>query len=267
MNRAISRDGTQIGYVQSGSGPALLLVHGTTASHQRWSAITPRFEDSFTVYAMDRRGRGGSSDGAEYDLVREAEDIVAVIEAINEPVFLLGHSYGANCCLEAVLLTDKIRRLILYEPDIPTDISHNFLKFVPEMQSCIDQGKLEAALEIMFKDVVRMPDYEFEAYKQLPMWKVRVKIAPTIPRELKAVMSYQFHPEKFLAVDLPILLLLGDESPADIQKGMILLNNSLPSSTLIRMPGEQHIAMDTNPDLFVHKVEKFLKDKDISDIA
>jgi pimeloyl-ACP methyl ester carboxylesterase len=57
---------------------------------------------------MDRRGRGGSEDNADYDILREAEDVAGVVEEIfqqvGEPVLVLGHSYGAVCSLEAALL-------------------------------------------------------------------------------------------------------------------------------------------------------------------
>ncbi|WP_255681434.1 alpha/beta fold hydrolase [Natrinema sp. SYSU A 869] len=56
------------------------------------------FADHYTVYAVERRGRGESGDAAEYKLEREAEDVVAVVEAIDERVTLLGHS-GGPCIL------------------------------------------------------------------------------------------------------------------------------------------------------------------------
>jgi pimeloyl-ACP methyl ester carboxylesterase len=60
-------------------------------------------EQRFTVYAVDRRGRGQSGDSPVYSIEREYEDIAAVVESIREPVNLLGHSYGALCSLEAAL--------------------------------------------------------------------------------------------------------------------------------------------------------------------
>src|SRR5690606_2523309 len=122
MQKVTSKDGTTIGYWKRGSGPPLLLVHGTTADHRRWSAISPQLEQHFTVYAMDRRGRGGSADSPDYDIMREAEDVAAVLKDIGTSTFVLGHSYGAVCALEAALLADNIHRLILYEPPIPTGL-------------------------------------------------------------------------------------------------------------------------------------------------
>jgi len=53
IERVNSPDGNVTGFRRSGSGPALLLVHGTTADRRRWSTINPLFEPHFTVMAMD----------------------------------------------------------------------------------------------------------------------------------------------------------------------------------------------------------------------
>lgn len=258
MVQTRSKDGTVIGFWQSGSGPPLLLVHGTTADHSRWSPISPRFEQHFTVYAMDRRGRGGSGDSPDYALMREAEDVAAVVEAIGEPVFTLGHSYGGVCSLEASLLTDKISRLILYEPPIPTGLPQ-YPSGVPDrLQTLIDSGRLEAALEVFFKEVVRMPEHELQAYRQLPVWKVRVQLAPTIPREMTIDRTYRFDTEKFADFQIPTMLLLGGNSPPLFQQAIELVDSTLPNSQVVILPGQQHIAMDTDPGLFAKEVLGFL---------
>lgn len=261
MEQTRSKDGTVIGFWQSGSGPPLLLVHGTTADHSRWSSISPRFEQHFTVYAMDRRGRGGSGDSPDYALVREAEDVAAVVEAIGEPVFILGHSYGGVCSLESSLLTDKISRLILYEPPIPTGLPQ-YPPGVPDrLQTLIDNGRLEAALEVFFREVVRMPEHELKAYRQLPVWKVRVQLAPTIPREMAIDRTYSFDTEKFADFQIPTMLLLGGNSPPLFQQAIELVDSTLPNSQVVILPGQQHIAMDTDPGLFAKEVLGFLWSK------
>jgi len=62
MHTAISRDGTRIVCQVSGEGPPLVLVHGTAGAAARWTAVAQRLGQHFTVYAMDRRGRGASGD-------------------------------------------------------------------------------------------------------------------------------------------------------------------------------------------------------------
>ena len=77
-----SNDGTPIAYRRSGEGPPLVLVHGAAADHGRWRPVLPAFEERFTVYATDRRGRGGSGDGDDYAIEREFEDVAAVVKSI-----------------------------------------------------------------------------------------------------------------------------------------------------------------------------------------
>ena len=258
MESIESKDGTVISYRKSGMGPPLLLVHGTTADHRRWATISPRFEQHFTVYAMDRRGRGGSTDAAEYDIMREAEDVAAVLESIGMPAFVLAHSYGAVCTLEGALLTDKISKMILYEPPIPTDIP-TYPPGVPDrMQVLIDRGELEPALEVFMREVVRMPEHELEAYRALPMWKGRIQLAPTIPRELTIDQTYRFDPVKYADLRVLTLLLLGGDSPSLFRQATGVVDSALSNSTVVVLPGQQHIAMDTDPDLFVSEVLRFL---------
>ena len=111
---ALSRDGTPIAYWQTGGDPGLVLVHGTTADHTRWQHLLPLLEPHLSACAMDRRGRGASGDAPDYSLQREAEDVAAAVVADSgEPVAVFGHPYGAQCALEAALVTDRIERLVL----------------------------------------------------------------------------------------------------------------------------------------------------------
>ena len=135
----------------------------------------------------------------------------------------------------------------MYPPDTPD-----------RMQALVDSGELEAALEIMFREVVRMPAHELEAYRQLPMWNVRIALAPTIPRELVIDRSYTFNPQKFAGMTIPSLLLLGGDSPPIFVQAAETVDAALPDSRIVVMTGQQHIAMDTNPELFVAEVLRFL---------
>jgi pimeloyl-ACP methyl ester carboxylesterase len=182
-----------------------------------------------------------------------------VINAIGDPVFILGHSYGAICCLEASLQTDKIRRMILYEPPIPTGIPMYPPDFPEQMQALIDSSELEAALELFMRKIVKMPEHELNAYRQLPMWRVRISLAPTIPREMAIDRTYIFNPDQFANLHVPTLLLLGGDSPPLFRQAIEIVDTALPNSRVVILPGQQHIAMDTNPDLFVGEVLRFLR--------
>jgi pimeloyl-ACP methyl ester carboxylesterase len=253
-----SADGTTLRCLTTGSGPPLLLVHGTTADHSRWQMITPQLAEHFTVYVMDLRGRGESTDGPEYHLLREAEDVAAVVSTIGEPVMVLGHSYGAVCSLEAALLTDRIDKLVLYEPPIPTGVPMYPPDLPDRMQTLIDGDQWEAALVMFFTEVVRMPEHELGRFRRLPTWERRVQLAPTIPRELAIDRTYRFESGRFADLRTPTLLLLGGDSPELFQRATEVVNEAVAGSTVVVLPGQQHIAMDTNPELFLGEVIGFL---------
>lgn len=111
-----SRDGTRIACQRSGEGQPLVLVHGTTGAHWSFNLLLPSLVGRFTVYSVDRRGRGESGDREEYAIEWEFEDVAAVVDSIGKPATLFGHSYGATLALGAALLTDNVHRLILNEP-------------------------------------------------------------------------------------------------------------------------------------------------------
>jgi pimeloyl-ACP methyl ester carboxylesterase len=258
MGYVTSNDGTRIAFRRSGTGPPLLLMHGTTADHRSWDQITPLLAPHFTVLAMDRRGRGDSGDSPEYGLEREVEDIVAVMEAIGGPVGLLGHSYGTLCSLEAAVLTDQISRLILYEPGLATGI-HLYPSGVPErMQALIDRDELEVAMEVLLREVVRMPEYELEEYRRSPLWAAWLPLARTIPREMAAELAYHFDAARFAGLRTPALFLQGGESPQVLRQATELIAAALPDSQIVVLPGQQHIAYRTAPELFAQEVLNFL---------
>src|SRR5262245_24643641 len=102
MQRIPSPTGATVSYEKYGSGPPLVLVHGGFSNHHtNWEFVRPRFEKQFTVYAIARRGRGETDATEGHSLEDEGRDAVAVIQAVGEPVFLLGHSYGAHAALAA----------------------------------------------------------------------------------------------------------------------------------------------------------------------
>jgi pimeloyl-ACP methyl ester carboxylesterase len=112
-----SRDGSQIAYWTSGSGPPLVLLHGAPADHTRWRPLLPYLEPYATAHALDRRGGGASGDAPEY-LGREYEDVAAVVDAVaasGQPVDVYGHSHGGIVAFGAAALTTNFRRLVLYE--------------------------------------------------------------------------------------------------------------------------------------------------------
>jgi pimeloyl-ACP methyl ester carboxylesterase len=258
MEKVKSKDGTQIAYERSGKGPPLVLVHGTTADHTRWARVLPTLERHFSVYAVDRRGRGGSGDAPTYSIEREYEDVAAVVDSIREPVNLLGHSYGALCALEAALSAKRLRKLVLYEPPIPVEGVEMYPPGAKEkFQALLDQGDRERLLTAFFRDIVHVSEQDIAALRADPSWQARLAAAHTLVREF-ADGDYVLVPQRFRSMKTPTLLLMGGDSPPFLKKATETLAKVLPNCRVAEMPGQQHIAMTTAPDLFCREVISFL---------
>lgn len=265
METVTSGDGTPIAYERTGSGPPLVLIHGTAGDHTRWELgdVRPALAEQYTVYAMDRRGRGESGDAPEYDLKREYEDVAAIVDSIDEPVHLLGHSYGAICVLEASLLTENLRSLILYEPPVPWEIVGPELyseETVSEMEALLETGEDEATLVVFMRDLLGLPEEQLKELRSSPSWQGRVDAAHTLPREERAPFDYEWDPSRFAEMNTPTLLLLGGESPKWAKDSTEVVHEALPNSRIAVLEGQGHVAMNTAPELFVNEVLAFLRE-------
>ncbi|MDQ2904296.1 MAG: alpha/beta hydrolase [Ktedonobacteraceae bacterium] len=262
MEKIRSSDGTSIAYQRSGHGSPLIAVHGTTADHTRWMPILPVLERSFTVYTLDRRGRGESGDTRPYTIKQEFEDILALIDSIPETVFLLGHSYGAICSLEAARRTTRIRKLVLYEPPIRLGPEHYSPEVLSKLQTLLDGGEQEEALITFQQEIVRVPPHELALLRSSPSWPARIATTHTMVRELRGANAYVFEATRFRDLKTPTLLLLGGDSPAYFKAAIEAVHDALPESQVRIMAGQQHAAINTAPELFTREVVEFLAQVD-----
>ena len=241
------RDGTLIAVEFAGAGPSLVLVHGGIGDHSRWQPLFPQFTPRFTLFAMDRRGHGASGDSPNYSLQKEAEDIAAVVNSCPGKVFLLAHSYGATCALEAAFLTPNIAKLVLYEP--PIQVEQKFIDrvIVTELEKLIRNGEREQALVLFMRDIVKIPPQEIAAAKARPSWATQVADIHSSVREIRATDGYTFDASRMRELTVPTLLLTGSDTAAHHKRAIAALAGSLPSRKVFVFEGQGHNAMDTVP--------------------
>jgi pimeloyl-ACP methyl ester carboxylesterase len=259
LDRVTSPDGTPIASWRSGDGPPLVLVHGTASDHSRWAPVLPAFEQHHTVLAVDRRGRGASGDAEDYAIEREFEDVAAVVDSLGEPVILLGHSHGGLCALEAAVLSHNVRALVLYEPPFQTAgaAEINPPEVIERLETLLQAGDRDEVVATMARQIAGQPPEVVAYMRSQPSYPARMAAAPTIPRELRAVKTYRFDPERFRDLAVPTLLLNGSESSPGLRMAGEALNEALRNSRLVVMPGQGHGAMDTGTDLFTTEVLRF----------
>jgi pimeloyl-ACP methyl ester carboxylesterase len=264
--RVVSRDGTEIAWWTSGKGPPLVLVHGAVADHRRWRPLLPHLERFATVHALDRRGRGASSDAPGYELTREFEDVAAVVDAVAEAsgsaVDLYGHSFGGLCAFGGATLTANVRRLVLYEGWPPVDPGRHPLP--PDVGDRLDallaEGDHEAVVETMFREVVGMSEAELAAVKAQPSWPARVAAAPTLVRELRAIPVTPLDPRQAASIAVPALLLTGSDSRDPFAADAGAVAAALPDARVVVLEGQQHVGDILAPEVVAGHLATFLRD-------
>jgi pimeloyl-ACP methyl ester carboxylesterase len=259
-----SRDGTPIAIHSTGSGPPLVLVHGTTGDHTTFRVVGPMLAGSHTVHAIDRRGRGGSGDTLPYAIEREFEDIATIAETLaaesGGPVDVAGHSYGGRAALGAALLTPKIRRIVSYEgAPTPPGTSYHPPGIEARLRELLDRGDRDEALATFMREVVGMPADELAAYRSNPVWPARAGAAGTILRELEAEADGSASLDRLGAVRQPVLQLLGGDSLPVFGAATAALDDRLADGRIVVIPGARHAAHHTHPNAFVSAVASFLE--------
>lgn len=260
METVTSADGTEIAYERTGSGSPLVLVHGAVCDHGVWEArgLRSPLVDHFTVYAMDRRGHGESGGDESYEIKRVFEDVVAVVEAIGEPVTLFGHSSGGLYALETARRTDNIRELVLYEPFVPSG-DEEAEQTVMEAITLLAEGKPEEALELFLRELAHFSPEEMELVRSVPYWQEQVKLMQTVPLEFQALSEYEFDPEQFEQVTTPILLLTGSESFESFKEAIEVLDDTLPNCTVATIDESGHLLKTaTAREQFVNELLGFI---------
>jgi pimeloyl-ACP methyl ester carboxylesterase len=261
-----STDGTPIAVFVSGSGRPLVLVPGTTADHTTWRLAAPPLSRAATVYAVDRRGRGQSGDGADYSLAREYDDIAAVVDAAAEaagmPVDLLGHSFGGAVAFGAIGRTDNVRRVVLYEGWPAPNAAHRAVarELLERLESLHADGRDEAMLETFYREVVRTTEAELDGMRTAPTWPARVAAAGTVTRELRAYEADAFDPAVAATIDAPVLLMVGGDSSAGSRADPEIVAAALRDVRLVVLRGQGHLAHLTDPERFASRVLEFLSD-------
>jgi pimeloyl-ACP methyl ester carboxylesterase len=258
MFRVPSKDGTLIAVECAGAGPTLIMVHGGIGDRTRWTPMFPLLSSHFTVCAMDRRGHGVSGDSPDYSLQKEAEDVASVVDSRPGMAFVLGHSYGGVAALEAMFLTNRISKLILYEPPVQDPADHS-LTVAAKMERMIKEGAREQAVVTFVTEVVQLSPGEVAAMKSRRAWPELVATIDAQLRQMHALAAYRFDTTRMNSVSQPTLLLIGGETTSpSIKQAINSLRTSLPNATRVVLNGQQHNAMDSGRDVLAEAIITFL---------
>lgn len=257
--RIPAADETPLAVWVEGIGPALVMIHGSIADHTTFEPFIQVLRESFTTYALDRRGFGATPDAAAYSIETDFADGAAVVDAVAErtggPVVLFGHSYGANCAMGAAVLSGRVSHLILYEPSLG-------LKYPPgsiaRIEAALARGDREAAIVAVLVDILELSEAEIDDFRANPLWPTRLACAATIPRECRVEESWTYAPGQFDAITVPTLMLTGSNSVRAVTELTTRAAAAIPNARTRVLDGHAHFAHKTDPVMVTEVIRQFI---------
>jgi|LNFM01.1.fsa_nt_gb pimeloyl-ACP methyl ester carboxylesterase len=234
-----------------GEGLPLVALHASGMSSRQWARLAkeaPAHATRFRVFAADLLGVGKTPlpDGP-YALSREADALLALLDTIGEPAFVLGHSYGGLVAIEAALRApEKFRALALYEPVIVVlSAAHG---------SDEARAQCQRIGELMGDDV--SAGYErwiehfidwwngagFYASLPAPARAQYLATAGEAHRQAGVVSTATVTVENLSKCSVPTLFMRGDSSPAAAREAAKIASDAMPDARMFPVAGAGHMA-------------------------
>ncbi|QBF30894.1 alpha/beta fold hydrolase [Thalassococcus sp. S3] len=252
---------TQLG----GGARHALALHCTLAHSGAWGRLAEHTEDALRFTAIDMPSHGRSAD---WDGRGDFQDVVvnAAEPFLQEPMDLIGHSFGATVALRLALKHPrKVRSLTLIEP----------VFFAVALADRPDTVRDHDALAGDFNAAIEAGDMELAARLFNRMWGDGPKW-PDMPKALRAAMTRAIHvvpsckpaiyddvhgllaPGILSRADMPVLLIRGSTSlpiMAAVNDG---LAKRLPDARNEVIEGAGHMAPITHPAETARLLKAFL---------
>lgn len=114
--RTVRLHGHDLSYVDNGSGPVVLFIHGILGSQQQWARLVDRVDDDHRVLVPDLFGHGESDKPVgDYSLSAHAATMRDLLDHLGiERVTLVGHSLGGGIAMQFFyLFPERVERLVL----------------------------------------------------------------------------------------------------------------------------------------------------------
>ncbi len=238
-------DDRTIVVTDEGQGPAILLVHGGSTDGSSWAGVAAVLVERFRVLRFDRPTYRCDPPPAGTDaMAGEVGDVLAVADAVDGPLLMVGHSSGAVVALQGALAApSRFAGIVLYEPPlaITEPLGGDPLR---RARAALDAGDPDRAMSIYLCEIVQASAAGVAALRLMPsIWDELCGYAPAQLADAEAIESLGVGLDRYAHLDLPALLLGGGRSPAHLRRRLDALADVLPhvDSTVI-LPRQGHLA-------------------------
>jgi pimeloyl-ACP methyl ester carboxylesterase len=262
-------DGQPFEYLQAGSGPPLLLIHGLLGGAFCWRLNIPILSERHTTMALDLPGFGENDAPRHLDCGMEAQAIrlCRLLDKLQlERVDVVGSSWGGAVAIFLAAMSRKVRSLVLAAPVNPwSDFGTERIRFfngrigrtLLRMVMPVSRPLHKTALQRMYGDPERIPEGTLEGYASLLMRRGRVH----------SILNTLRHWENDMAalrgaiarVQARSLLIWGTRDGAvDLQSSEALMR-VLPECERTLIQGAGHLPFEETPGEFNRLVLEFLE--------
>lgn len=271
--KTVHANGTELAYVEQGSGAPVVLVHGSLGSYDHWLSVVEALAPRYHAIAYSRRYHApnpGPTEGVEFSYQLHTADLSAFIEALGvAPVHLVGHSYGGfMALLLARRRPELVRTLLLLEPgayslipDTPQGqaIQKERAQQIAPAVALAEKGDVIALTKLLINMVLAprtfddlSPDVQAGLLANAPtaLAAFRCKIPPP-----------PFSAADAAALELPALLLGGSTSPPEF--GLVLdeLERCMPNTERAQVEAGHALILE-NPEAVSRALLAFLRRHD-----
>ena len=262
---SITIDGYPLAYAEAGSGPPLVMIHGTLGDQRSWGGQMAAFGAAYHAIAVSLRHcwPGAWSDDGDFTIARHTADIAGFIAALGEgPVRLVGHSRGGHIAFRvAQHHPELISDLVLLEPGGELDETLGGAPPAGKQGAAfakgaalIGEGKTEEGLTVIAEHTAGPG-----------AWAKRSEARKAVNRDnARTLLGQQKEQRKpysrgeAAGIRLRTLLVGGDQSQP--QFGVILdaLEKTMPNARRVTIPRAAHSVQADNPADFNAAVLDFL---------
>lgn len=238
-----SADGTPIALERTGTGPAVVLIGGAFNDRSTVGGLAATLAPHATAICYDRRSRGASGAGTDYDPEREIQDLAAVIDDAGGPVAVFGHSSGAVIAARAAAQGLPVRKLALYEPTYVvdgsrprpgTDLAHR-------VEAMLADGDTDSAASLFLTEAVALPPQVVQGMQTSSAWAFFTGLAGSLPFDLAACGPGMTLPEQQLAsITVPALVLNGGNTAPWLAAASRAVAAAIPGAEHRVIDGQDH---------------------------
>jgi len=274
MTSFVTANGVKFAYLEEGTGPLVLLVHGFPDTAHTWDAVLPAVAGAgFRAVAPFTRGYHPTEIPADgrYDTDTLGSDVLALIEALGEQrAVLVGHDWGAGAAYAAAAMApEKVRLLITLAIPHPAAVRPTpaLLWRVRHFATLRRSGAAAKLRANDFAHVDELVRRWSPAWRDIPPSETaKVKAAFGEPGVVEAALGYyralglRLPKSHRLEVTVPTVAFAGEHdiiSPRAYEKARHLFTASYE---VVQVPGG-HFMHREHPDHFIPELVRVLGDK------